>query len=60
MMSVAWCHSQRSDEFLIMWQAQRTKDRPEMFESLALCFALPYSASLNMTNRAGDPGGPYR
>ena len=31
MMRLASCHSEGSEESLIMWQAQRTKDQPEMF-----------------------------
>jgi hypothetical protein len=42
------CHSERSEESLII-SAPIAADKTEMFESLALCFALRCSASLNMT-----------
>ena len=63
MMRLASCHSDPAvagEESLIMWQAQRIKDQPEMFESLASCFAFRCSASLNITNRAGDAREPNR
>ena len=45
------CHSERSEESLIIWLDSARK-QPEMFESLASCFAFRCSASLNMTNGA--------
>ena len=45
-----FCHSERSEESLIVCCANLLRANAEMFESLASCFAFRCSASLNMTN----------
>jgi hypothetical protein len=56
------CHSERSEETLIISVTRRTKTSPEMFESLASCFAFRCSASLNSPqdeSAVADMTGPF-
>ena len=46
-----FCHSERSEESRIRLNTRIPVGGPEMFESLASCFAFRCSASLNMTDR---------